>query len=51
RWTRSAAKGGIGKCTTTHGCVAEGNEDLMFMKLDDVITALMQNPNMDSVYL
>ncbi|THU89072.1 hypothetical protein K435DRAFT_678657 [Dendrothele bispora CBS 962.96] len=48
RWTRFAVKGGIGKCTATH--VAEGNEDLMFMK-DDVITVLMQNPNMDCVYL
>ncbi|THU93216.1 hypothetical protein K435DRAFT_599263, partial [Dendrothele bispora CBS 962.96] len=50
RWTRFAAKGGIGKCTAKHDCVAEGNEDLMFMR-DDVITVLMQIPNMDGVYL
>ncbi|KAF5361144.1 hypothetical protein D9758_009039 [Tetrapyrgos nigripes] len=50
RWTRFAAKGGIGKCTATHDCVAEGEEDLMFMK-DDMITVLMQIPNLDGVYL
>ncbi|THU76198.1 hypothetical protein K435DRAFT_586372, partial [Dendrothele bispora CBS 962.96] len=50
RWTRLAAKGGIGKCTASHDCVAEWNADLMFME-DDVITVLMQILNMDSVYL
>jgi hypothetical protein len=33
RWTRFAAKGGIGKCTATQDCVAEGAEDLMFLKV------------------
>ena len=32
RWTRFAARGGIGKCTATQDCVAEGPEDLMFLK-------------------
>ncbi|KAJ8507272.1 hypothetical protein ONZ45_g10348 [Pleurotus djamor] len=41
RWTRFAAKGGIGKCTATHDCVADTPEDLMFLK-DDEITVLMQ---------
>ncbi|KAF4566020.1 hypothetical protein EYR36_011434 [Pleurotus pulmonarius] len=43
RWTRFAAKGGIGKCTATHDCVAESPEDLMFLK-DDAIIVLMQLP-------
>jgi len=33
RWTRFAAKGGIGKCTAIHDCVAESAEDLMFLKV------------------
>ena len=33
RWTRFAAKGGIGKCTAIQDCVAERAEDLMFMKV------------------
>jgi hypothetical protein len=33
RWTRFAAKGGIGKCTATQDCVAERAEDLMFLKV------------------
>lgn len=33
RWTRFAAKGGIGKCTAVNDCVAEGAEDLMFLKV------------------
>lgn len=32
RWTRFATKGGIGKCTAVHDCVAERLEDLMFLK-------------------
>ncbi|KDQ49280.1 hypothetical protein JAAARDRAFT_85231, partial [Jaapia argillacea MUCL 33604] len=44
RWTRFAAKGGIGKCTVTQDCVAESMEDLMFMK-DDEIIVLMQLPD------
>ncbi|KAI5119214.1 hypothetical protein M0805_007725 [Coniferiporia weirii] len=41
RWTRFAAKGGIGKCTAVQDCIAESPEDLMFLK-DDEITVLMQ---------
>ena len=33
RWTRFAAKGGIGKCTALQDCVAESEEDLMFLKV------------------
>jgi hypothetical protein len=34
RWTRFAAKGGIGKCTALQDCVAEAIEDLMFLKVN-----------------
>ncbi|KAL6305748.1 hypothetical protein BKA93DRAFT_717494, partial [Sparassis latifolia] len=50
RWTRFAAKGGIGKCTALQDCVAEESEDLMFMK-DDEITVLMRLPEKDDLYL
>ncbi|KAI0830354.1 hypothetical protein BC628DRAFT_1408459 [Trametes gibbosa] len=50
RWTRFAAKGGIGKCTALQDCVAEGAEDLMFLK-DDEITVLMQIPGQPDIYL
>ncbi|KAF7798221.1 hypothetical protein EIP86_009438 [Pleurotus ostreatoroseus] len=50
RWTRFAAKGGIGKCTATQDCIAEGAEDLMFMKGDDIVV-LMQLPGEDDMYL
>jgi len=33
RWTRFAAKGGIGKGTARCDCVAESPDDLMFMKV------------------
>jgi hypothetical protein len=33
RWTRFAAKGGIGICTAVQDCVAETEEDLMFLKV------------------
>ena len=33
RWSRFAAKGGIGKCTALQDYVAEEPEDLMFMKV------------------
>jgi hypothetical protein len=33
RWTRFAAKGGIGRCTAIHDCIAETPEDLMFLKV------------------
>ncbi|TFK66952.1 hypothetical protein BDN72DRAFT_799449 [Pluteus cervinus] len=50
RWTRFAARGGIGKCTATHDCVAEKAGDLMFLK-DDEITVLMQLPEYEGQYL
>jgi hypothetical protein len=33
RWTRFAAKGGIGRCTAINSCAAEAAEDLMFLKV------------------
>ena len=33
RWTRFAAKGGIGKCIAVHDCVAQSSDDLMFLKV------------------
>ena len=33
RWTRFAAKGGIGKCTAVQDCIAESQEDLMFLQV------------------
>jgi hypothetical protein len=33
RWTRFAAKGGIGRCTALADCVAESEEELMFLKV------------------
>jgi hypothetical protein len=33
RWTRFAAKGGIGRCTATVDCVASQIGDLMFLKV------------------
>ncbi|KAG6914788.1 hypothetical protein DXG01_015319 [Tephrocybe rancida] len=50
RWTRFAAKGGIGKCTALCDCVAENVDDLMFLK-DDEITVLMQLPEPPGVFL
>ncbi|KAI0770872.1 hypothetical protein BD413DRAFT_68728, partial [Trametes elegans] len=50
RWTRFAAKGGIGKCTAIQDCVAEHADDLMFLK-DDEIVVLMQLPDGDDLYL
>ncbi|KAF9554277.1 hypothetical protein CPC08DRAFT_672333 [Agrocybe pediades] len=50
RWTRFAAKGGIGKCTALCDCVAESPDDLMFLK-DDEITVLYQLPDLDGFYL
>ena len=41
RWTRFAAKGGIGKCTALQDYVAQGSDDLMFLANDE-ITVLMQ---------
>ncbi|KZO92108.1 hypothetical protein CALVIDRAFT_473938, partial [Calocera viscosa TUFC12733] len=37
RWTRFAAKGGIGRGTALRDCVAEGPEDLMFMQGDEIV--------------
>ncbi|KAI0271261.1 hypothetical protein BC834DRAFT_818545 [Gloeopeniophorella convolvens] len=50
RWTRFAAKGGIGKCTAIQDCVAKEPDDLMFLE-DDEITVLMQLPEEDGVFL
>ncbi|KZT00910.1 uncharacterized protein LAESUDRAFT_816259 [Laetiporus sulphureus 93-53] len=50
RWTRFAAKGGIGTCTALQDCVAESSEDLMFMK-DDNITVLVQLADKKDMYL
>ncbi|KAL4244189.1 hypothetical protein ABKN59_010756 [Abortiporus biennis] len=50
RWTRFAAKGGIGRGTAIQDCVAEEPGDLMFLK-DDEITVLMQLPGQDDLYL
>ncbi|KAI0037367.1 hypothetical protein FA95DRAFT_1529468, partial [Auriscalpium vulgare] len=50
RWTRFAAKGGIGKCTALQDCVAKDSDDLMFLK-DDEIVVLMQLPEQEDVYL
>ncbi|KAH7909429.1 hypothetical protein BJ138DRAFT_992524, partial [Hygrophoropsis aurantiaca] len=43
RWTRFAAKGGIGTARAVVDCVASEVGDLMFLK-DDDITVLMQLP-------
>ncbi|KZT68516.1 hypothetical protein DAEQUDRAFT_656014, partial [Daedalea quercina L-15889] len=52
RWSRFAAKGGIGKCTALQDYVAEEPEDLMFMKAhDDEITVLMQLGEQEDLFL
>jgi hypothetical protein len=33
RWTRFAMKGGIGKCVAICDCIAENNDDLVFLKV------------------
>jgi hypothetical protein len=40
RWTRFAAKGGIGKCTAVQDCVADRPEDLMFFKVSFTVSSL-----------
>ncbi|KAF9446704.1 hypothetical protein P691DRAFT_640329, partial [Macrolepiota fuliginosa MF-IS2] len=50
RWTRFAAKGGIGKCSATTDCIAQNKEDLMFLKGDEIVV-LMRIPESDEVYL
>ncbi|KAJ7047353.1 hypothetical protein C8F04DRAFT_928562, partial [Mycena alexandri] len=37
RWSHFAVKGGIGKCTALHDCVAKTSEDLMFLKNDEIV--------------
>jgi hypothetical protein len=49
-WQRSAAKGGIGKCTAVRDRCAETERDLMFLK-DDEIVVLMQVPDQQGVFL
>ncbi|XP_006457379.1 hypothetical protein AGABI2DRAFT_123249 [Agaricus bisporus var. bisporus H97] len=55
RWTRFAAKGGIGKCTATYDCVAQGADDLMFFEasfsVGDEIVVLMRIANVEDCYL
>jgi len=67
RWTRFAAKGGIGKCVAQCDCVAESSDDLMFLKVcclldfsasfassleqDDEITVLLQIPDLENFFL
>ncbi|KAJ7739641.1 hypothetical protein DFH07DRAFT_681768, partial [Mycena maculata] len=47
RWTRFAAKGGIGKCTARGDCVAEAAEDLMFLKNDEIVVLMqLQDENL-----
>jgi hypothetical protein len=41
RWTRFAAKGGIGKCIAVHDCVAQSSDDLMFLKVRILGAALV----------
>jgi hypothetical protein len=43
RWTRFAAKGGIGKCTATRDCIAESSEDLMFLKVSSTFSFHLMN--------
>ncbi|TDL21252.1 hypothetical protein BD410DRAFT_695087, partial [Rickenella mellea] len=50
RWTRFAAKGGIGRCTAVQDCVAESGDDLMFLKEDEIIV-LMHLPGDTGEYL
>ncbi|KAI0747392.1 hypothetical protein C8Q74DRAFT_1320552 [Fomes fomentarius] len=50
RWTRFAAKGGIGKCTAVQDCMAEQAGDLMFLKGEE-ITVLMQLPAKTELFL
>ncbi len=33
RWTRFAAKGGIGKCTAVNDYIAQHSDDLMFLQV------------------
>jgi hypothetical protein len=33
RWTRFAAKGGIGRCTALRDHIAQDGEDLMFLEV------------------
>jgi hypothetical protein len=41
RWTRFAAKGGIGKCTAVQDCMAEASGDLMFLKVGHLVNPLI----------
>ena len=44
RWTRFAAKGGIGKCTALQDCIAEQPEDLMFLKVGSSTCTAISSP-------
>ncbi|PCH32957.1 hypothetical protein WOLCODRAFT_56556, partial [Wolfiporia cocos MD-104 SS10] len=50
RWARFAAKGGIGRGTALQDCIAETDDDLMFMKGDE-ITVLMLWEDGEDLYL
>ena len=45
RWTRFAAKGGIGRCTAVQDCVAEQEQDLMFLKVCPFVKMVFQAPD------
>ena len=51
RWTRFAAKGGIGKCTAIKDCVAQGREDLMFLVGDEIVVLMQLGEEKEGVYL
>ncbi|KAF7294733.1 Rab-GAP TBC domain-containing protein [Mycena indigotica] len=50
RWTRFAAKGGIGKATAIGDCVAEAPDELMFLKNDEIVV-LLQFTDEDNMFL
>ncbi|KAF5346504.1 hypothetical protein D9756_010105 [Leucocoprinus leucothites] len=50
RWTRFAAKGGIGKCTAVNDYIAQHSDELMFLKGDEIVV-LLRIPDAEDVYL
>ncbi|KZV75280.1 hypothetical protein PENSPDRAFT_538468, partial [Peniophora sp. CONT] len=52
RWTRFAAKGGIGRATALVDYVAEQPQDLMFLKGDEIVVLLkLEEEREGEVYL
>lgn len=51
RWTRFAAKGGIGKCTAVKDCVAQGRDDLMFLVGDEIVVLMQLGEEKEGVFL